>query len=78
MHEMKTAARLAPLAFVALMPGRAEAHVKWFSEFSFTDRPLSFDEIASVTFWGLLALSVAELFVPVLDSGEWICGSEIV
>ncbi len=56
---MKTAARLAPSAFVALMPGRAEAHVKWFSEFSFTDRPLSFDEIASVTFGGLLALSVA-------------------
>ena len=41
-RHMKTATLLAPSAFVALMPGRLEAHVKWFSEFSFADRPLSF------------------------------------
>ena len=56
---MKTATLLAPSALVALMPGRLEAHVKWVSEFSFADQPLSFDEITSPAFWGLFALSVA-------------------
>ena len=56
---MRTATRLAPSAFVALMPGQAKAHVKWFTEFSFADPPLSFYEIASPICWGLFSLSVA-------------------
>lgn len=34
------------------------AHVKWFSNFSFDDKPKAFSEVLDVVFWGLMALSV--------------------
>ncbi|MCB1233787.1 MAG: hypothetical protein KDM91_01795 [Verrucomicrobiae bacterium] len=54
----------APLWTVVMLailarPSSAEAHVKWFSEFSFDDRPLSFREILAPLFFLLWGLSVA-------------------
>jgi len=46
--------------FAALMalPGSAEAHVKWFSEFSYADRPLSLSEVLTPAVFWLWALAV--------------------
>lgn len=41
-----------------LRPTPAWAHVKWFSEFSFADRPLGAGEVLTPTFLGLALLSV--------------------
>jgi uncharacterized membrane protein YphA (DoxX/SURF4 family) len=48
---------LAASAAVALAPA-ATAHVKWFSEFSFADQPLTLSEAWTPTVTALLALSV--------------------
>src|SRR5690242_5936066 len=44
------------LTFFKSVP--AWAHVKWFSEFSFMDKPRTITETMDVMFWGLLILSV--------------------
>lgn len=46
---------------VLMLPVDAVAHVKWFSNFSYEDRPLAFSEILTPVFWGMLALSVVVL-----------------
>lgn len=43
----------------ALVPSAAHAHVKWFSEFSFADRPLTVGEVTTPAFFALAALSMA-------------------
>ncbi len=44
---------------LATLPATASAHVKWFSEFSFQDRPLTLSEIATPLFFALALLSIA-------------------
>lgn len=52
-----------PAALLALtgllFAAPASAHVKWFSDFSFRDRPLSLAEVVTPTFWALALLSAA-------------------
>jgi uncharacterized membrane protein YphA (DoxX/SURF4 family) len=43
---------------LALVPAPARAHVKWFSEFSFADRPLTLREVVTPTVGALALLSV--------------------
>lgn len=43
----------------AMVPSAAHAHVKWFSEFSFADQPLTVAQAATPLFLGLAALSMA-------------------
>jgi len=40
------------------MPTLASAHVKWFSQFTFSDKPLSLQEILTPPFWALMLLSI--------------------
>lgn len=42
---------------VLLVPALAAAHVKWFSQFTYADRPRSLREVATPTFLALAALS---------------------
>ena len=42
----------------AIVPGEAHAHVKWFAEFSFADRPLALEQAATPTFFALAVLSM--------------------
>lgn len=42
----------------AMVTTAAFAHVKWFSDFTFADKPRSLEAILSPTFWALTALSV--------------------
>ncbi|HYW10803.1 MAG TPA: hypothetical protein VE871_02570 [Longimicrobium sp.] len=51
---MRTAACAA-----AMVPSAAHAHVKWFSEFSFADRPLTVGQAATPLFFGMAVLSMA-------------------
>jgi uncharacterized membrane protein YphA (DoxX/SURF4 family) len=51
-------AALLALAAFLLLPQTALAHVKWFSDFSFTDRPLTLDETITPLFIGLAVLSM--------------------
>ncbi len=55
-----SAPRLLALLTLALLvaPAVAWAHVKWFSEFSFADRPLTLTEALTPTVWALLVLSM--------------------
>ncbi len=55
-----SSARLFALLAIALtgIPAAAWAHVKWFSEFSFSDRPLTLSQALTPTVWALLILSV--------------------
>ena len=46
------------LALFLVLPRSAEAHVKWFSEFSFADKPISYSEVWTPVFLGLVALAV--------------------
>jgi hypothetical protein len=50
----------------ALVPRPAHAHVKWFSEFSFSDAPLGVRQAATPTFFALAALSMAVIGAMVL------------
>lgn len=43
---------------VLLVPKIAHAHVKWFSQFSFSDKPLAIKEVLTPTFWVLMVLSL--------------------
>lgn len=55
--RLRPAFVLVPALLLCAAP--AAAHVKWFSGFSFRDRPLTFSEVATPTFWVLAALSAA-------------------
>ncbi len=54
------------LVLLFAMPLIAQAHVKWFADFSFSDRPASLEEVVTPTFLGLAALSVAVIGTMVL------------
>ncbi len=59
---------------LAVLPQSAEAHVKWFSDFSFLDKPLTLREIAVPTFFALLVLSmivIGALVVAERYLGRW-------
>ena len=47
------------------LPVTASAHVKWFSNFSFADRPRTWQEALTATTWALMALSMLALGVLV-------------
>lgn len=53
-----TAATLVTVALAALLPSSANAHVKWFSDFTYADRPRTLSEVVSPTFWALAVLSI--------------------
>jgi hypothetical protein len=53
-------------AAAALVPRAAHAHVKWFAEYSFADRPRSVAEVTSATFFALAVLSMAVIGAMVL------------
>ena len=77
---------VAALAAIALAPRAASAHVKWFSDFSFSDPPRTVAQVLTPTFWGLAALTVVSLGGLVLLErrlagvagyhrvGEWLAG----
>lgn len=57
-------------------PSPAHAHVKWFSDFSYGDRPLALSEVLTPAFYALAALSVVVVAALVfidrrLESAEW-------
>lgn len=58
-----TGRRGIPLSLVMLlaMPAPALAHVKWFSDFSYADRPLSAAEILTPNFLALAMLSIVTI-----------------
>lgn len=50
------------------IPSAVVGHVKWFSDFDFRDRPLSFNEITTGYFWFFLVLAAAVIAVlPIAD-----------
>jgi hypothetical protein len=60
----------------AMVPRTAHAHVKWFAEFSFADRPLSLRDAATPAFFALAALSMAAIAALVwvdrrLEDAPW-------
>jgi hypothetical protein len=52
-------------ALAMSLPVTASAHVKWFSNFSFADRPHTWQEALTPTTWALVALSMLVLGVLV-------------
>lgn len=50
---------------VSLFPTLALAHVKWFSDFSFSEPPLELSSFNHPVFWGLFLLSVVSLPIMV-------------
>ena len=80
---MRTLARrqvLSPVAvflLAASLPATASAHVKWFSNFSFADRPRTLQEALTPTTWVLIVLSAVVLGVLVfldrrLAESRWV------
>jgi uncharacterized membrane protein YphA (DoxX/SURF4 family) len=71
-HHVRMTARRFPryavvlALLVALIPATASAHVKWFTQFSFADRPNTLTEVLSPLLFGLAGLSmlVIALLVP--------------
>ena len=57
-----------PTALLALLlaPGTASAHVKWFADFTFTDRPLGVADVVTPTFLALAALAALAMGVLVV------------
>lgn len=53
------------LLALLLLPTAGEAHVKWFSAFSFLDEPRRFTQILTPVYWGLLGLSAVVIGVMV-------------
>jgi hypothetical protein len=65
----KILTRAAGACAVALAPGVAHAHVKWFADFTFTDRPLGAAEVVTPLFVALALLSAIAMGVlAVLDA----------
>lgn len=46
------------LALALLIPQAAYAHVKWFADFSFADKPLTLTETLTPLFWVMMVLSI--------------------
>ncbi len=74
--KMAVAASFCLFCAVIFQSTLAWAHVKWFSQFSFADRPRTVPEAMDSTFWGLLALSIVSIGVLVvldhrLSSVQW-------
>ncbi len=46
---------------ILLFPGFAQAHVKWFSDFTYSTPPQTFSELNRLAFWALLILSTCTL-----------------
>lgn len=44
-----------------IIPGMANAHVKWFSDFNFQQAPLHITQVFSLSFWFLFCLSIISL-----------------
>ncbi len=47
--------------FLVFLPGAARAHVKWFSDYDFLQKPLELAQLHHPAFWGLFLLSLASL-----------------
>ncbi len=60
LRPLLIAGALAALVALAYAPDAA-AHVKWFADFSFGDRPLTVREVLTPTFFGLAFLSAAAI-----------------
>lgn len=57
-----------------LAPQLAQAHVKWFSNYRYDQKPLSFSELNTATFWSLLLLSavtIGALVILNFSLGRW-------
>lgn len=55
-------------AALLLLPARADAHVKWFSDFDFRDPPLPFSEVVDTRFVVLtIAAAIVMAGLPALD-----------
>ena len=54
------------MASVLALPRASFAHVKWFSEFSYSDRPNEFEQLLSPTFFWLALLSMSVIAAMVL------------
>lgn len=63
LHRLRWAF-LGPLVAFA---GQASAHVKWFTEGSYADRPLGLEEVATPLFWQMAVLTVV-----VVALGVWL------
>jgi len=64
------------MALLLATPLVAQAHVKWFADFSFADPPREFGDILTPTFFALVALSFVALGVAVfiesrIDGRKW-------
>lgn len=57
---------LAAGAWFGLAAKPASAHVKWFSQFSYEDQPLTLTEALTTTFWALVVLSLVTVAALVL------------
>lgn len=53
------------LFLVSIISASAEAHVKWFSNYDFQQRPLNFQELNTPVFWGLFILSLVTIVLLV-------------
>lgn len=49
---------LLALSLFLFIPNAAQAHVKWFSEFSFIDEPRTFFELLTPVYLSMIVLSV--------------------
>jgi hypothetical protein len=56
-------ASLVVFAALALMPGEAAAHVKWFTQFDIVKPPLPISEVLTRTFIGFFIASVATIYL---------------
>lgn len=68
--RLHAATRVVAVAAAVFAPRAASAHVKWFSDFRFTDPPLSAAEVVTPTFLALAALSVVVLGLLVVLDGR--------
>ncbi len=57
---------LLPLLLFVALPAIANAHVKWFSRFSYADRPRTLEEAVNPMFLGFVALSMIVIGVLVV------------
>lgn len=60
-HARMALGALLVLAAMALLPESLWAHVKWFSHFSYADKPLGLEEALTPTFFALAVLSVVSI-----------------
>ncbi|MEO0561535.1 MAG: hypothetical protein AAF125_05455, partial [Chloroflexota bacterium] len=63
---MERARNYVTLLFLALLPAPVLAHVKWFSDFDFSDKPLSIQDAITPSVIGLMSLSAVALATLVI------------